>query len=81
MDAMNGIDDKLRDRLARVGLIDLPSATMLGPFPDDYIDQRRRRGDVTDSTIEVGGPTRRNLVDYFGADRDTRRIMPGDADD
>ena len=78
---LKAIDDKLRDRLARVGLIDLPSATMLGPFLDDYIDQRRRRGDVADSTIEVWRHTRRNLVAHFGADKDMRRITPADADD
>ena len=78
---LKAIDDTLRGRLARVGLIDLPGATLLGPFLDDYIDQRRRRGDVTDSTIEVWGHTGRNLVSYFGADKDMRAITPADADD
>ncbi len=77
---LKAIDDKLRGRLARVGLIDLPGATLLGPFLDGYIDQRRQRGDVTDSTIEVWGHTRRNLVGYFGADRDMRAITGADAD-
>jgi len=78
---LKAIDDKLRDRLARVGLVDLPRATLLGPFLDDYIEQRRRRGDVTDSTIEVWGHTRRNLKTYFGPDKDMRTIGPADADD
>ena len=33
------------------------------------------------STIEVWGHTRRNLVEYFGAEKDIRRITPKDADD
>ena len=50
---LKAVDDKLRGRLAKVGLIDLPGATLLGPFLEGYIDQRRRRGDVADATVEV----------------------------
>ena len=71
---LKAIDDKLRDRLARVGPIDLPGATLLGSFLDSYIDQRRRRGDVTDSTIEVWGHTRRNLKTYFGPDKEAEAV-------
>ena len=78
---LKAIDDKLRGRLARVGLIDAPGATMLGPFLDGYIDQRRQRGDAADSTIEVWGHTIRNLKSYFGPDKDMRRITPADADE
>jgi len=78
---LKAIDDKLRGRLVKVGLIDLPEVAMLGPFLNGYIDQRRRRGDVTDSTIETWGHTRRNLVTYFGPDKDMRTITPADADD
>jgi len=78
---LKSIDDKLRDRLSRVGLVDLPGATLLGPFLDGYIKQRQERGDITDSTVEVWGHTRRNLVTYFGADKDLRAITPSDADD
>ena len=56
-------------------------AVLLGPFVDGYIDQRRKRGDVTDSTIEVWGHTRRNLVAYFGADKDVRTVTAADADE
>jgi hypothetical protein len=38
-------------------------------------------GDVTDSTVEVCGHTRRNLVDYFGAEKNIRMITTKDADD
>lgn len=78
---LKAIDDKLRARLAKVGLIDLPEATLLESFLDGYIGQRRRRGDVEDSTIEVWGHTRRNLIAYFGADKDMRTITSADADD
>ncbi len=78
---LKAVDDKLRGRLAKAGLIDLPEATVLARFIDHYIDQRRRRGDVTDSTIEVWGHTRRNLVGHFGADKDMRAITAADADE
>jgi len=50
-------------------------------FLDGFIEQRRRRGDVTDSTLIVWGHTRRNLIAFFGADRLLRSITPSDADD
>ena len=78
---LKSIDAKLRDRLARVGLIEAPEAAMLGPFVDDFIEQHRRRGDVTESTIEVWGHTRRNLIAFFGAEKDMRTITSKDADD
>ncbi len=36
---------------------------------------------MTDSTIEVWGHTRRNLVEFFGAEKRIRTITPKDADD
>ncbi len=78
---LKGIDSTLRDRLARAGLIEADRAVLLGPFLDEYIEHRRRRGDVTDSTIEVWGHTRRNLVAFFGEAKNIRTITPQDADD
>ncbi len=75
------IDDKLRERLAKVGLVEPMRAVRLGPFVDGFFAQRRKRGDVADSTIETWGHTRRNLVDYFGADKDMRTITLADADE
>ncbi len=77
---LDSIDGKLRERLAKAGLTEVTAATLLGSFLDEYIELRRRRGDVTDSTIEVWGHTRRNLVGYFGSDKDIRTITPTDAD-
>jgi len=80
-DWVNSLGSRLRQRLARAGLIDLPEIAHLGGFLDAYIAQRKSRGDVTASTIEVWGHTRRNLVDCFGTDRDMRAITTADADE
>lgn len=77
---LKAIDDRLRGRLARVSLIDLPGATLLGPFLAGYMGQRQERGNVTPATIEVWGRTRRNLETFFGADKDMRAVTPADAD-
>ncbi len=34
---LKGIDDKLRTRLAKVGLVEADKAALLGPFLDEYI--------------------------------------------
>ncbi len=71
---LKGIDATLRGRLAKAGLVEPDKAALLGPFLDGYIEQRRQRGDVTDSTIEVWGHTRRNLVEFFGENKEMRKI-------
>jgi integrase len=78
---LKGIDGKLRNRLAKVGLVEAASDMRLAKFLDGYIDNRRRRGDVTASTIEVWGHTKRNLIAFFGADRNIRTITAKDADE
>lgn len=78
---IKGIDDTLRDRLARAGLVEPDQAALLAPFLEAYIEQRRKRGDVTDSTIEVWGHTKRCLIEFFGESKDMRTITAGDADD
>jgi integrase len=75
------IDGKLRDRLVAVGLVEARKTARLGDFRTEYIETRRQRGDVTDSTIEVWGHTKRNLIAFFGEDRDIRTITAKDADD
>lgn len=70
----------LRDRLAKAGLCEAVTATRLGEFLEGFVDQRRRRGDVTEATLTVWGHTKRNLVEFFGADRSLRSIKPEDAD-
>ncbi len=77
---LESIDGKLRDRLASTGLVEAARATLLGSFLDEIIDHRRRRGDVTGSTLTAWGHTCRNLVDYFGAEKNIRAITSKDAD-
>ncbi len=55
--------------------------TFLGPFLDEYFEHHRRRGDVEASTIATWEHTQRNLVEFFGQDKDIRTIAPKDADD
>ncbi len=70
----------LRTRLAKAGLCESVTATRLGEFLEGFIDQRRRRSDVTEATLTVWGHTKRNLVEFFGADRPLRSIKVEDAD-
>ena len=77
---LKGIDDTLRDRLVKVGLVERVKASTLSGFLDAFIDQHRQRGDVTESTLTVWGHTRRNLVAYFGPNIDPRTIRAEDAD-
>lgn len=54
-----------------------PAAT-LGPFLTDFTT---RRIDVKPATKEVWSQVVRNLVDYFGADRDLADVSEADAED
>jgi len=72
-----GLPDRMHSRLAAVGLIPERQSTRLAAFLDGYI---ARRVDVKDSTALIWSQTRRNLVDFFGADKPLRDITPGDAD-
>jgi integrase len=74
---------KFYRRLVKVGLVaprpqapDAPSAT-LGPFLDGYIG---KRSDVKGGTTTTYRHTKRNLIEYFGADRVLAEITPADAD-
>ncbi len=78
---LKGIDETLRGRLAKSGLIETAGAARLKAFLDGFIEQRRRRGDVTESTLVVWGHTKRNLIAFFGADRVLQTITPSEADD
>ncbi len=70
----------LRERLAKVGLCEATTATLLGEFLDGFIEQHKQRGDVAESTLTVWGHTVRNLKDFFGIDKPLRSITPEDAD-
>ncbi|MFQ5464249.1 MAG: tyrosine-type recombinase/integrase, partial [Phycisphaerae bacterium] len=71
------LDDVLRDRLARAGLVPKRESATLAAFLDGYADSRI---DVKRSTKTVYGHTRRNLIGYFGACKPVRDITAGDAD-
>ena len=75
------IDGKLLDRLAKAGLAEATGTSLLGEFLDGYIDQRRRRGDFEGSTLLVWGHVKRNLYEFFGRDKDLRKITSFDADE
>ena len=77
---LTAIYPQLQEKLVRAGLIEAetPQATVtLGEFMADYIASRC---DVKPASKVVWGHTHRNLLDYFGPDRDIRTITPGDAD-
>ena len=71
------LDDTLHGKLAAVGLIPKREAATLGPFLDNYAAGRT---DAKPASLVCLGHTRRNLVDFFGADRAIRTIGPADAD-
>ncbi|MEQ9454363.1 MAG: tyrosine-type recombinase/integrase [Phycisphaeraceae bacterium] len=74
---LSGIDDKLYDRLAAVGLVAKRESTTLGAFIDAYI---AKRGDVKDSTRLVYQRVRKHLVGFFGEGAALREISEGDAE-
>lgn len=76
-----GLEPRLAKRLAAVGLIPKPeakAATALGPFLADFT---ARRIDVKPATKIVWGQTVRDLLEYFGADRDMVGVTEADAED
>ena len=66
------------DKLAAVDLIPKYQIAKLQRFIDSYIENR---SDTKPATRLVYGHTRRNLIEFFGADKVLREITPGDADD
>ncbi|MHC4563392.1 MAG: tyrosine-type recombinase/integrase [Planctomycetota bacterium] len=73
-----GLNDGLRQKLAKIGLIDARERVTLQAFIDDYM---ARRADIKASTRIVFSHSQRNLIEYFGPDRPLRDISPGDADE
>jgi len=74
---LTGLDELMYDKLAAVGLVAARTSAKLGAFIDAYIAERT---DVKSGTATFYGHTRRNLIDYFGADKPLREIIAGDAD-
>ena len=72
------LDSVMLDKLSQAGLIEAKNITTIGPFLAAYIDGRC---DVKPRTRAKYISSQRNLVGYFGEDRNLRDITPGDADD
>jgi integrase len=72
-----GLGDDLAGKLAAVGLIPRRGSMFLGEFLDNYTASRTdlKPGSRTNLTA-----ARRNLVEFFGADKNLRDITAGDAD-
>ena len=84
-DWVGGRDDVMYGKLAAVGLVPPrepveaeSQAATLGEFLDQYISGRT---DIKPSTRCNLEQVRRNLVDYFGAERLLASITPGDTDE
>jgi integrase len=77
------IDDSLHAKLAKAGLIEWrktatsKKALALGTFIDDYLASRTKIKHWTRMNCKQA---RRNLVTYFGEDRDITTITQGDAE-
>jgi integrase len=78
MSRVAGLSDVLHAKLASVGLVEPRASSNLGSFLDGYFAMRT---DVKPATLIVWDQTRRNLIEFFGADKPLRRITPGDAEE
>ncbi len=72
------ITDTIAAKLALVGLIPERQAATLGAFIEGYIAKRK---DVKPGTLLTWENVRRNLVEYFGADKPLHAITAGCADE
>lgn len=73
-----GLPVETYDKLAAAGLLEERASTKLGPFLADWFEKRKHR---KESTLTVWGHARRNLTDYFGANKDLRSINEADAEE
>lgn len=71
------LDERLADKLARVGLIPQRDSSTLKPFLDGY---KLGRADVKSGTKIFYQQTIDKLVEFFGANRQLRDVTAGDAD-
>ena len=88
LEGVSSLDAKLRKRLFQFGLIGKPeeksaedmeaAKVRLGEFLDAYM---ARRTNVKSSTREIWSQPKRNLLEFFGSDRDIASITEGDAED
>jgi hypothetical protein len=75
---LGDIGDALHNKLARVGLVQPRSAATLAKFLDGYIASRI---DLKPGTRNNLTYARNELVEFFGADKPLRDILPGGADE
>ncbi len=76
---LNGLDDRLHGKLARVGLVaprQQRVVVTLKEFLDGFVN---RRTDVKPATREIWRQPVRNLIEHFGAGRDITTISEADA--
>ncbi len=71
------LPDETHNRLEKIGLVEPRLSAKLGPFLADWFEERKNR---KKSTLIVWGRARRNLLDFFAADKDLRRITEEDAE-
>ena len=75
-------DERLRDKLAAVGLIDVPTRFTLAVFLDSHLAKRQSLVDVgklSARTLGIDRLTRDCLCDHFGPDKLLSDIGEGDA--
>jgi integrase len=75
---VSNLDSVLADKLANVGLIARQERATLAAFIDGYI---AKRTDVAERTATNYRHAQCNLIEFFGADKPLRDILPGDADE
>jgi integrase len=74
---LEGIGDGLREKLARVGLVEAQRNEALGEFLREFVLSRR---DVKPATVAAWRNVVRNLVTFFGESKRLRSITAGDAE-
>lgn len=74
---LNSIDDRLRNKLAAVGLCEPRMSATLSAFIDRYVHERT---DVKPATKEVWRQGATGLIEFFGPNKFVRDVTPGDAD-
>lgn len=74
---LSRLNDSLRDKLARNGLVERRKSMLLGEFLEDYISRR----DAKDSTKNGWRHSQRNLITFFGSDTPLGAVTEGNAID
>ena len=74
---LKGIDGKLRERLAKVGLVSPSEDTTIGEFLRSYIVGHK----VKQSTIEHLERVEKDMVEFFGSDKRIDAVTEADAED